>query len=75
MGFFMTDSSVKLSTLKKGEWFTISNHDGEEVQARKVYIRDEYDRSTKKYVCVSFDDISHSRQLKGSTRVFINFIF
>lgn len=75
MGFFMTDSSVKLSSLKKGELFTLSNHDGEEVQARHVYIRDEYDRSTKKYVCVSFDDISHSGLLKGSTRVFINFIF
>lgn len=71
----MIEKSVKLSTLKKGEWFTICDHDGQEVQPWQVYVRDDYDRSTKKYICTHWDNIGRSRQLKGSTRVFVNFIF
>lgn len=73
MSYF--DGSVRLDSLKKGEYFTLSNHDNQEVESWCVYVRGEYDRSTRKYICSSFDDVNHSRQFFGKTRVFVNFIF
>ena len=72
----MAGKAVKLGSLKKGEYFTIVDHDGEEITDPSiVWVRDEYDHSTRKFICLNFDDIGRSRQLKASTLVFVNFIF
>lgn len=42
---------------------------------KQVYIRGEYDRSEKKYLCGKFSDISYSRLLKGDTLVYAEFLF
>ncbi len=41
----------------------------------KIFIKKEYDRSEKKYLCISFYDISSYRLLKGTQLVFVGFSF
>ena len=64
---------MKVKDLKKGEYFTIKPL--EEPKENQVYIRGEYDRSTKKYDCGRFDDLSYSREFDGNKEVFIDFTF
>ena len=44
-------------------------------ESKRVYIRGEFDRSTRKYDCQSFDDISVSRQFDGKKKVYAGFTF
>lgn len=64
---------MQLKDLKKGEWFTLKPI--EEPKGSQVFIKDDYDRSEKKYMCGRFDDISYSCYLKGTTTVYTDFIF
>lgn len=64
---------MKLKDLKKGEYFTLKPI--AEPKDSQVYIKDEYDRSEKKYLCGKFSDISASRLLKPDTTVYTDFIF
>jgi len=62
-----------LKDLKKGEWFTLKPYP--EPKPSQVYIRDEYDRSERKYLVTKWDNISYSRMLSGTTPVYTNFVF
>ena len=62
-----------LKDLKRGEWFTLKPIS--EPKASQVYIREEYDRSAKKYCVGKFEDISYSRLLSGTTPVYTEFTF
>ena len=64
---------MKLKDLKKGEYFTIKPL--ENPKESQIYIRGEYDRSTKKYDCERFDDISYSKEFDGNKEVFTEFTF
>lgn len=64
---------MTVKELKKGEYFTLKPI--EYPTDRQVYIRDDYDRSEKKYMCLRCDDISYSRLLKPSTIVYTDFIY
>ena len=64
---------MKLRDLKKGEFFTLRPI--AEPQEKQVYIRGEYDRSTKKYTCTRFSDISDGRDFSGSRDVYTDFTF
>lgn len=64
---------VPLREVKKGDYFLRIRKDGSTMNS--VYIREDYDRSTKKYFCGKFDDISAGMQLKGDTPVLIGFTF
>ena len=64
---------MKLKDLKQGEYFILK--DIPEPKESQVYIRGEYDRSTKKYLCGKFVDISYSRLLNGDTEVYTDFTF
>lgn len=59
---------VRLDKVRKGEYITFGN-------SKVVYIRGEYNRHSKKYSTVKFEDINHERQAKGSTLVNIDFDF
>lgn len=63
----------KLKDLKKGEWFCIKPY--EFPKESQVYIREDYDRDLKKYMCGKFDDISAYRYFKGEKIVYVDFIF
>lgn len=59
---------MKISELKKGEFFKLSENGC-------VYVRDSYDRSSKKYECYKFDDVNSFRYLKGNKDVITDFVF
>lgn len=62
-----------LKQLKEGEIFTLKEI--EYPTENQVFIREEYCRDCKKYLCGRADDISYSRLLKGDTTVYTDFIF
>ena len=62
-----------LKNVKKGEYFTLKPI--EYPTEKQVYIRDEYDRSDRRYMCIRFDDISVSRMLPGTKTVYTGFTF
>ena len=64
---------MKLKELKKGDWFTLKNIS--EPKDNQVWIKDEYDRSTKKFLCIRWSDISESKEISGEKEVYTNFIF
>lgn len=66
---------MKLKELKRGEYFTRKAMNEKEAKLSQVYIKEDYDRSTKKYWCQKWDDISKGMELKGDTEVYTDFIF
>lgn len=64
---------AKIKDLKKGEYFTLKPI--EYPNESQVYIRGEYDRTSKKYDCGKFSDISYSRLFKGDKEVYTDLIF
>lgn len=55
----------RIADLKKGEHFTLFN-------GSSVWVRGEYDRSSKTYSCHRFDDVSRERFYDGSKFVFVD---
>lgn len=66
---------MKIKDLKKGDYFTRKPLSYAEAKPSQVYIKQEYDQSTKKYWCQKWDDISKGMELKGDTEVYQDFIF
>lgn len=64
---------MKLKELKKGDFFTLKNITYP--KESQVYIKDEYDRSTKTYICYAFNDINKFRCFKGDKEIFTDFTF
>jgi len=64
---------ILLKDLKKGEWFT--RKPIENPKETQVFIKDSYIRENKKYCCIRWNDISDGIELKGNTKVFIDFTF
>ena len=64
---------MTIKELKKGDFFTLKPI--ENPKESQVYIRGDYDRSTKKYFCGRFDDISYEKEFKGDKVVYTDFVF
>lgn len=64
---------MKLKDLKKGDWFTLKNFS--EPKDNQVWIKNEYNRSSKKYLCIRCSDISDSKEVSGDKEVYTNFTF
>lgn len=64
---------MTVKELKKGDFFTKKRL--ENPRASQVFIRGEYDRATKKYECVRFDDANSVSYLKGSAEIFTDLVF
>lgn len=62
------EKQVTLSDLKKGDYFR-------RIGGKTVFIRGEYDRSSKKYSVCKFDDLFDEKFLHGKTPVEIDFEF
>lgn len=62
-----------IKDIKRGEFFTLSNinHPSES----QVWVRDEYDRSEKKYLAHKWDDVNHFRSFRGDFVIYTEFIF
>lgn len=64
---------VTLKDVKKGEYFTLKPI--EEPTEKQVYVRDDYDRSSKKYTYYNFADVNRYGEKKGNTCVYVGFTF
>ena len=62
-----------IKELKKGEYFTLKSV--EFPKDSQVYVRGEYDRSSKTYSCYKWSDTSAERFFKGNKVVFTEFTF
>lgn len=67
--------AVPLKSLKKGAWFTIKPI--AYPTDKQVYIKDDYDREERKFMCGRCDDISYSTYFKGDKLVYPddNFVY
>lgn len=62
-----------IKEIKKGDFFTLK-----EISLPKesqVYIKGDYDKSTKTYSCYKFSDVNSERFFKGSKEVYTGFTF
>ena len=59
--------------LKKGEYFT--RKPIENPTENQVWVRGDYDRSLKAYECFCFGDVCYTIELKGSAKVYTDFVF
>lgn len=64
---------MTIKELKKGDYFTFKEI--EYPKDSQVWVRGEYDRSSKKYSCYKFNDMNHESFKKGTTKVYTEFIF
>lgn len=64
---------MTVKELKKGQFFTVKPI--ELPEENQVWIRVGYDRETKKYECVRFDDCCAFRYLAGGKQVYTDFVF
>jgi len=58
-----------IRNIPQGEYFK------RKPDAKTVYVRNEYCRQTRRYICTSFEDINRSILLKAETPVYIGFTF
>ena len=66
-------TSIKLKDLKRGEFFTLKAV--EEPKETQVYIKEEYDRSERKYWAQKWCDIGDGKYISGDRIVYIDFTF
>ena len=64
---------IPLRKLKYGQYFTLSKV--EYPTERQVWIRDEYDREDKKYLCYNFADTSKYKYIAGDRKVYSSYEF
>lgn len=66
-----------IKDLKKGEYFYIRQYDDSttDVKSSVVWVKGEYERSSKTYSCYKFDDVNHERFFKASKVVFTDINF
>ena len=58
-----------IKELKKGEFLK------RKADANRVYIKGDYDRSSKSYSCIAYDDINQEIFIKANKKVFVGFTF
>ena len=61
--------STEIKNLKKGEFIKRKE------DSTKVYIKGDYDRATKSYSCIAYDDINKEIFIKANKKVFYGFTF
>lgn len=64
---------MTVKELKKGDFFT--RKPIAEPTERQVWVRGEYDRSTKRYEVYKWSDVNYCSYIKGGTEVFCDFTF
>lgn len=70
---FTPQTPVPLKSLKQGEYFTLK--DIPQPKDSQVWVKGEYDKYDKEFVCYKFSDISNGKGMKGSKLVYTDFIF
>lgn len=65
--------TTNLKNLKNGDFFTFK--DIAYPNDNQVYVKCDYDRSSKTYDCYCYGDINKCKSVKGNKVVFTDFIF
>lgn len=68
----MQEKIYNLKDLKKGELIKLIKNNQ---PTNKVYIKGEYDKASKTYSLIEYNDINHEIFRKGNTKVLAGFIF
>ncbi len=63
---------TKIKNLKKGEFIRRCVKGS---PALRVYVKGDYDRATKSYSCIAYDDINQEIFIKAEKEVFFGFSF
>lgn len=63
---------VQLKDVKKGEYVKFTATPATD---NNVWIKDDYDRGSKKFTLQKFSDVGHFNYAKGTRKVFIDFNF
>lgn len=73
---YLDEQQVQLRNVALGDYFMLSapNH-CEQADERKVYIRGEYDRTSKRYSVTKYTDYCAERFLRGDRLVWVGFCF
>jgi len=66
-------NATAIKDLKKGDFFTKRSID--EPREDQVWVRGDYDRSSRRYECCRFDDVNTTCFLIGGRQVFTDFTF
>lgn len=61
---------LELRKVPQGGFFRLSSS-----ETAPVWVRDEYDRTSRKYLAYKYDDVNHDALMKGSRKVYVGFIF
>ena len=56
---------IELRKLGRGDLFRLAGNDD-----APVWVRDEYDRSERKYLCYKWDDVNHWSYMRSSRGVY-----
>ena len=65
--------ATTIEKVKKGDYFTLKPI--EYPKENQVWVREDYDRSQKKYGASKFSDFCHDRYFKRGTIVYVDFTF
>lgn len=63
----MEEKTIK--EVKKGEFIK------RKPDATRVYIKGDYDRASKSFSCIAYDDINQEIFIKANKKVFVGFTF
>lgn len=68
-----TEQNVKIETVKKGEFVRRTDKNGS--PRAKVFIRDEFERSTGKYRLIDAEDVNREVYVPKGAIVFVGFTY
>ena len=57
---------IELRKLGRGDLFRLAGNDD-----APVWVRDEYDRSERKYLCYKWDDVNHWAYMRSARCVYV----
>lgn len=61
---------VQLRQVKQGDYFRLAD-----TPTAPVWVREDYNRSTRKYECYKYNDINHLGEFNGTRLVVTDFIY
>lgn len=70
---FTPQTPVPLKSLKNGEYFTLK--DIPQPKDSQVWVKGEWDKWDKEWICYKFSDISNGKGFPGNKMVYVDFIF
>ena len=73
---YVCEQQVPLREVGLNDYFMLSdpNH-AEQVDERKVYVRGEYDRASKRFSVYKYADVNDERFMRGDRLVWVGFCF